>query len=399
MRWVSLAVALAAAAVALSMLGSPAESHPGHPQKKLFDGEVWHHELNGDYESWMTLRTSDVWLDCDSTPGACGDKWFDPFDAAMEDWNAQPMTVRFDYAEGEQDIDWDVNVFVMDSVPGDPGLLGLALPFDENDDICFGPCEVYHGDVWIGDDAHQGFYGSDADRQATIAHEVGHLLHLRHESTDVTEFQIFECGTDDTGVIPHSLMAYDCIDPVAIGGAGEYWVQPWDVCGVNHVYIDPSFGFAGCDGTLNTPTTQATPSPTASATPVPTPTPVGQTASPTPTVTGDPTPSATATPTTPPGVNRIWGDINCSGASDPVDSLGLLRHDAGLTFNKPATCPHVTTSVVVLGNFQTWGNVDCTGGIDPIDSLKVLRKDSGQNVNQPAGCPGIGTTVNVVEPG
>lgn len=51
-------------------------------------------------------------------------------------------------------------------------------------------------------------------------------------------------------------------------------------------------------------------------------------------------------------------------------------------------------TVGVLGaSLHLWGDVDCSGAIDPIDSLKLLRADAGLPVSQAAGCPEIGSTV------
>ncbi len=41
-------------------------------------------------------------------------------------------------------------------------------------------------------------------------------------------------------------MSYNCIDPVPVGGQGIYAIQPWDTCGVNHAYYDPTIGYSGC---------------------------------------------------------------------------------------------------------------------------------------------------------
>ena len=360
-------VAATALGLALAVLTGTAESHPGHPQKMLLP-ERWHYQPNGDYDGWLTLSTSDVWLDCGASPQDCGVRWHDPFDDAMADWNAQPMTVRFDYTEGVRNIDFDVNVFVADDVLGDPGLLGIALPYDQDDDLCFDGCQVYHTDIIVGDQVHnEPPYDTAIDRRATTAHEVGHAIQLRHESVN------FDCGTDETGAIPRSIMAYDCIDPVSVGGLGLFAVEPWDVCGVNHAYFDPAFDFAGCDGTTTIP--MPTASPTA---PAGTPTATGS-----PTVTGPPTPTPTPSQTTPPGETLVWGDANCSGQSDPIDSLLTLRFDAGLSVNRPAGCPEFGAQVqdgVGVASLRLWGDVDCSGAVNPVDSLKVLRRDAGLSV-------------------
>ncbi|HEY5625404.1 MAG TPA: hypothetical protein VIT93_02835 [Dehalococcoidia bacterium] len=97
------------------------------------------------------------------------------------------------------------------------------------------------------------------------------------------------------------------------------------------------------------------------------------------------------------GVDRIWGDHNCSGAADPIDALLTLRYDAGLSANT-GECPDFGQVVEVAGaSPHPWGDVDCMNGVSPVDSLKLLRFDVGLNVSQAQGCPKIGTTVSVSE--
>ena len=383
MRIAGALVIAAFVAIGLAAVAGPAESHTGHQQKKLFP-ERWHYQPNGDYDAWMNLSTSDVWLNCDGSAAACGAKWNGPFTSSMADWNGQPITVRFDYTDEVRDADFDVNVYIEDSVPGDPGVLGFAPTYDINGLPCFGSCDVYSGIVWIGDDAHSGVYGTDNDRLASLSHEVGHIVQLAHESTNPSETQLYDCGMDDTGPIPHSVMAYDCIDPVSIGGAGESDVQPWDTCGVNHAYNDPAFGFSGCDLSTTTPsaTPTSSPSPTTTATPAPT-------ASPTP------SPSPTATPLV---LTFVWGDVNCSGESDPIDGLALLRFGSGLPVGQPPGCPAMGHQVTPASAPFAWGDVDCSGGINPVDALNVMRSDAELAVSKAPGCPEIGSALPVVVP-
>ena len=406
---------LIAAFVAIGLaavVAGPAESHTGHQQKKLFP-ERWHYQPNGDYVAWMNLSTSDVWLNCDGSPAACGAKWDGPFISSMADWNGQPMTVRFDYTDGVQDdVAFEVNVYIEDEVPGAPGTLGFAPTYDIDGIPCAGACDVYSGIVYIGDDVHTSPYGTANDRLATLSHEVGHIVQLAHESTNPSETQLYDCGMDDTGPIPHSVMAYNCIDPVSVDGLAESAVQPWDVCGVNHAYNDPAFGFSGCDLTTATPsatpTSSPSPTPTTSPTPTSTPTPTPSptvTAPPSPTASATDTPTATASPTpspppaaTPLVLTFIWGDINCSGESNPIDSLGLLRFDSGLPFGQLPGCPAIGHEVTLASAPFAWGDVDCSGGINPVDALKVLRSDAGLPVSKAPGCPEIGIGLPVVVP-
>ena len=44
-----------------------------------------------------------------------------------------------------------------------------------------------------------------------------------------------------------------------------------------------------------------------------------------------------------------------------------------------------------------WGDVDCGGEVTPVDSLKLLRFDAGLGVSQADGCPLIGASVTIVE--
>ena len=44
-----------------------------------------------------------------------------------------------------------------------------------------------------------------------------------------------------------------------------------------------------------------------------------------------------------------------------------------------------------------WGDVDCDGAMTPVDSLKILRYDAGLSVSQEEGCPAIGASVTIVE--
>ena len=155
---------------------------------------------------------------------------------------------------------------------------------------------------------------------------------------------------------------------------------------------------AGCTPTTDEPTDPPTPQPA-----TPTATPGAPTATATPTAAG-----ATASPTgsgspidattTPSAQNSVaWGDANCSGQLNPVDSLLTLRHDAGLGIDTGA-CPAMGTEIDVLNaSPHIWGDVDCSGSLSPVDSLKILRFDAGLSVAQEDGCPDMGAQVQIVE--
>ncbi|HUF52781.1 MAG TPA: hypothetical protein VMR52_03270 [Dehalococcoidia bacterium] len=119
----------------------------------------------------------------------------------------------------------------------------------------------------------------------------------------------------------------------------------------------------------------------------PTPKPATPAPTPVPTPTPQPTPYVWA---------RLWGDVDCSNAINPVDSLKLLRADAGLSvaYQTPQ-CPQiggVVPASIASVPVTPWGDVDCSGSADPIDALKILRFDASLSVNQADGCPTIATT-------
>jgi hypothetical protein len=141
------------------------------------------------------------------------------------------------------------------------------------------------------------------------------------------------------------------------------------------------------------PCPSPTPSPTPTEAPTPTPT---QSAGPTPTQgptsTVSPTQSAAATPTPTGSGGLVQGDVDCSGGVNPVDTLKLLRFDAGLSVQQGAGCPALGGPAVASAAL-TWGDVDCNGNVGPVDGLKVLRFDAGLSVQQEVDCPDIGEPV------
>jgi len=133
----------------------------------------------------------------------------------------------------------------------------------------------------------------------------------------------------------------------------------------------------------------AMPTPTLTQTPTPTPTP-------TPTATPSATPTGSASDTPAPSLIAAWGDANCSGEADLVDSLLTLREDAGLPVDT-GDCPQLGAEVDVLfASLHIWGDVDCSGALNLVDSLKILRFDAGLSVLQEEGCPLIGAQVTIV---
>jgi hypothetical protein len=253
-----MAAALAVLTAVFAIGNYDARAHPNvHPQKKLFAGR-W-------YKASVDLTSSPPWFGvppdapCDGgfNTASCIAKWQGPAYASYADWNSQPNTARFN-VQGYQNHNWDNNIYIVDTVQGAAlGLLGYAAYFDENGQQCLphpvsgAPyCPVYrYSDAVILDDGHTGVFAPAERRQATIPHELGHVLSLRHESVNANESVRYECGQDNTGSIPYSVMAYDCVFPPNYApnpGLGLYTVQDWDVCGVNHAYPDPAYEWEGC---------------------------------------------------------------------------------------------------------------------------------------------------------
>ncbi len=90
------------------------------------------------------------------------------------------------------------------------------------------------------------------------------------------------------------------------------------------------------------------------------------------------------------GEGEVGGDIDCSGAANPIDSLKILRADAGLGNTAVPGCPEIGDLALINGVQRIWGDVNCSGQVDPVDSLVLLRYDAGLSVNLPAGCPKLG---------
>ena len=75
----------------------------------------------------------------------------------------------------------------------------------------------------------------------------------------------------------------------------------------------------------------------------------------------------------------------------------MLRADAGKSVSQEANCPAPSTDLDVtfagLTTNEKWGDADCSDELNPIDSLKVLRFDAGLLSIQQEPCPDIGSEV------
>jgi len=82
-----------------------------------------------------------------------------------------------------------------------------------------------------------------------------------------------------------------------------------------------------------------------------------------------------------------FGDVDCSNVVNSVDSLKILRQNAGLSVSQSEPCTDLLT-LLALGELQ--GDVDCSNAVNSVDSLKILRFGAGLSVAQTQPCPLIG---------
>jgi hypothetical protein len=151
----------------------------------------------------------------------------------------------------------------------------------------------------------------------------------------------------------------------AIGGGGTS--STLDVVVVNCANDSgDDISCTASDGLINVTTPTPSPTPTPTPTPIPTPTPT-------------PTPS----PTPPP---LVWGDVDCNGTINAVDSLAIQRWKVGFAYNSAPGCPQIGVPMLPT----LWGDVDCSGIVNAVDSLKIQRWKVALPVDQTQPCPVIG---------
>jgi hypothetical protein len=160
---------------------------------------------------------------------------------------------------------------------------------------------------------------------------------------------------------------------------GCYWVT--DFGSVDDPTPNPNSPYPPIGGTGSATPTK-TPSPTPSKTPTPSPAP---TPSPSPTPTPSPTPE-------PLGIT--WEDITCDGIFLPQDALAVIMTGAGVSQSGPASqdCPNLGQTVVVDGVQRLWGDINCSGAINALDGVILLWWMVGIDDPQAdPGCPGLGS--------
>ena len=92
-------------------------------------------------------------------------------------------------------------------------------------------------------------------------------------------------------------------------------------------------------------------------------------------------------------IPQLFGDIDCDGDVDSVDSLKTLRFVAGLPFGQTEPCPDVGSEVASI-----FGDIDCDDDVDSVDSLKLLRFVAGLPFGQIEPCPEVGSPVQLEVP-
>jgi hypothetical protein len=79
------------------------------------------------------------------------------------------------------------------------------------------------------------------------------------------------------------------------------------------------------------------------------------------------------------------GDVDCNLSINSVDSLKVLRHNAGLSVSQTEPCANIGTDI----GPRNQGDVDCNGTVNSVDSLKILRAATALPVSQNPGCQPI----------
>jgi uncharacterized protein YkwD len=142
------------------------------------------------------------------------------------------------------------------------------------------------------------------------------------------------------------------------------------------------------DFALYIPPPTSTSAPTNTPAPTVTPSATTEPGSPTPAPTQSPEATATAAPG-----HEDWGDMDCDGDVSPVDSIRILRLDAGLFTSVSPPCPAMGTLILLNGHTFVWGDADCSGQANPIDATVVLRYDAGFDPDLGPGCPPLGEPI------
>jgi hypothetical protein len=140
------------------------------------------------------------------------------------------------------------------------------------------------------------------------------------------------------------------------------------------------------------------PTPTGTPTPIPTDLPLCDVLpplTPAPGCAGTPTP--TKTPTRSPLFQTLyWGDLDCSGAVNALDSLVALALTEAFAPRQTTPCPRLGEGVMVGGQLRGWGFIDCAGISIYYPAMDLLLHAAGLDYARTADCPDAGDLVEVV---
>lgn len=211
---------------------STARAHSGSHPYYLFP-DRWYQQYgdSGSYVTWMTLS-----YDAQYCAG-CSTNYSSKVSAAVSDWAGTDTTVAYQYY-ATVNAAHDVHFYIVND--DDYVWAGLDEVYDEDYGFCSSHnCTASQSrpNTWWYEWTYANEYevlGSGAPslpnlRQGILAHELGHGLSQAHQPIPRDL------------VVETSIMDYDFLDD------GGYLVQDaYDVCGVNHAYYDPNWGYAGC---------------------------------------------------------------------------------------------------------------------------------------------------------
>lgn len=237
-HWVRSLSVLFTLFMATGMIGiRDTDAHVG--LHKSLDPATWHYS-----PSSMTLNTTSLY---------CASPCFADFSAAVGNartsWNGTSSVAWFTNSSYGPLNDVRVRVSQTGCISEwgvyaclSNGQFGRAWLLDTGGVECYSSGCIVNSLVHINSSAHSLKYsssigawvdfGTPFQRQATAAHELGHVVSLDHEPANAA------CGDASHY---QTVMDYDCMDYGIINGP-----VAWDVCGVNHAYYHSSYGYAGC---------------------------------------------------------------------------------------------------------------------------------------------------------
>ncbi len=124
-------------AVVFAGLSSVLAYDSSEPDKELLEYR-WASEIRGNGS--FALTVGPAVYDCFFS--GCPARWGNSIDQAIASWNAQDIAVEFDQQTASS-TEHHVLIGVFDYILDDPGILGLQLPVDANQDLCLVPdCTV-----------------------------------------------------------------------------------------------------------------------------------------------------------------------------------------------------------------------------------------------------------------